>query len=208
MDCPRYSCVICSSSASGVCCHGAEQRMERLARLEIDRAVLDLHEHVGPEPAVQRHEFLVRALGPVGVDGRVVDEGAPQHDAAVRRQRIGQHVGAVVVIGAVVLRAGLAFRICLDLEAAEIRDQPIDFVRLFASTTRRQPGRADRSCSGRPAASARRIAATDTRACRRAETHRPARRSFPGSRRVRLSACALTLLRTAPLMPIDAQARA
>ena len=38
--------------------HRAEQRMERFARLEIDGAVLHLHEHVVGELAVERHEFV------------------------------------------------------------------------------------------------------------------------------------------------------
>ena len=67
--------------------HGAEQRMERLARLKIDGAVLHLHQHVVGELAVERHELVVGLLG--AIVGRFIriDERAPDHDAAVRRQR-------------------------------------------------------------------------------------------------------------------------
>jgi len=42
--------------------HRAEERAERLPRLEIERPVLDLHEDVVPEAAVERHELQVRRL--------------------------------------------------------------------------------------------------------------------------------------------------
>ena len=120
--------------------HGAEERMKRLARLEVDRAVLDLHHHVGAELAVERLELVVGLLGPVVRDVLVVDEGAPHHDAAVRRERIGQQVGAVGVGAAVVLRPGLALRVGLDEEAAEIGNEPVDLVRPCPSTTPSRPG--------------------------------------------------------------------
>ena len=97
--------------------------------MEVHGAVLDLDDDVVGEPAVQREEFLHGLVGPVRA-GRAVDEGAPHHDAAVRSQRLGQHVGAVGVGASVVLRAGLAFGIGLDEEAAEIRDGGIDLGRL------------------------------------------------------------------------------
>ena len=66
--------------------HRAEQRVERLARLEVERAVLHLHEARcrGSVPSSGTNSS-VGALDAVGVDLRVVDERAPHHDAAVRR---------------------------------------------------------------------------------------------------------------------------
>ena len=112
--------------------HRPEQRMERLARLEVQRAVLHLHERVGAETPVERHELHVGALGAVRIDLGVVDKGAPHHDAAVRRQRVGQHVGAVGVRAAVVLRPRLALAVGLDHEPAEVRNARVDLVRLGA----------------------------------------------------------------------------
>ena len=110
--------------------HRPEQRMERLARLEVDRPVFDLHQHVRREPAVVRHELGVGLFGAVVGFFVRVDEGAPHHDAAMRRQRLGQHVGAVGVRAAVVLRPGLAFGIGLDQEAAESGNDAVHLVGL------------------------------------------------------------------------------
>ena len=108
----------------------AEQRMERLPWHEVDGAVLDLHEHVRPELAVELRELDVGALGAVRIDILVVDERAPDDVAAVRRDRVGQAVRALGVIAAVVFRSGLSFGVGLDEETAEIRNQLVDFVRL------------------------------------------------------------------------------
>ena len=59
-----------------------------------------------------------------------VDERTPEDDSVVRRERIGEHVRAVGLASAVVLRSRLALGIGLDEEAAEIGDQAIDFVGL------------------------------------------------------------------------------
>ena len=139
--------------------HGAEERMERLARLEVEGAVLHLHEDVVAEPAVERHELHVGALDAVGVDVGVVDERAPHHDAAVRRDGVGEHVRAVGVRAAVVLRAGLALAVGLDEEPAEVGDARVDLVRLVAPPVRRRRGRADRRWGGRRAAWGRRSSA-------------------------------------------------
>ena len=125
--------MICSSSISGVLRHRAEQRVERLARLEVDRAVLDLDDDVVAElcrraartPCTPAWRGLGRRLAPV-------DERAPDDDAAVRRQRVGQHVGAVGMGAAVVLRPGLAFGVGLDQEAAEVGDEVGRSRRAFA----------------------------------------------------------------------------
>ena len=74
-------------------------------------------------------ELVVGLLGAV-LSGCPIDKGAPHHDAAMRRQRVGEHVGAVGVAAAVVLRPRLAFGIGLDQEAAEIGDGAVDLVHL------------------------------------------------------------------------------
>jgi hypothetical protein len=108
--------------------HGPEQRMERLARLEVDRPVLDLDDDVVAELAVERLELAVALLGAVvGLLVRI-DEGPPHHDPAVRPHRVGQHVGPVDMGAAVVLRSRLALRIGLHQEAAEIGNGLVDLV--------------------------------------------------------------------------------
>jgi hypothetical protein len=64
--------------------HRAEQRVERFARHEIERAVLHLDGDVRAELAVERGELFVRALHAVGIDFFVVDERPPHDDAVVR----------------------------------------------------------------------------------------------------------------------------
>ena len=111
--------------------HRAEQRVERLARLEVDGAVLDLQRTLAGtcRPAAPaRCTPACAILGDVGL----VDERAPDDDAAVRGQRVRQHVGAVGVRAAVVLRSGLPLRVGLDQEAAEVGDERVDLVRLGA----------------------------------------------------------------------------
>jgi hypothetical protein len=112
--------------------HRAKQRAERLARHEIERTVLHLHDHVASELAVERDELEIGAFDAIGVHGLVVHEGAPHDDAAVRRHRIGQHVRAVSVRPAVVLRTRLTFAVGLDEEAAEIRNEAVDLCRFVA----------------------------------------------------------------------------
>ena len=126
----EVSCVICSSAINRRLRHRTEQRMKRLARLEIERSVLDLDEDVVAEPAIERHEFQVGALDPIRIDVGVVDKRPPHHDAAMRRDGIGEHVGAVGVRAAVILRSGLALAVGLDDEAAEVGNQGVDLVRL------------------------------------------------------------------------------
>ncbi len=110
--------------------HGAEQGVEGLARLEVDRAVLYLQHDVRAEAAVERLELVIGLLGPVLGGPARIDEGAPDHDAAVGGEGVGEHVGAVGMAAAIVLRPRLAFGVGLDQEAAEIRDQPVDLVGL------------------------------------------------------------------------------
>ena len=69
--------------------------MKRLARLEVNRAVLHLHCHVGPELPVEPRELDVGALGPIRIHILVVNKCAPHDVAFVRRERVGQHVCAL-----------------------------------------------------------------------------------------------------------------
>ena len=110
--------------------HPAEQRMERLAWLEIERAILRLNQDIVAEGAVQRFEFVHRLHDTVGGARVGVDECAPHHDAPVRRERVRQHVRAVGVGAVVVLRAWLPLGVGLDDKAAEVRNRPIDLVGL------------------------------------------------------------------------------
>ncbi len=91
--------------------HGAKQRVEGLAWLEVDRAVLDLEDHVGAELAVQRRELQVGLLVAVVGAAMVVNEGPPHQHAAMIGQGVGQHVGPFGVGTVVIMRAGLAFGI-------------------------------------------------------------------------------------------------
>ncbi len=110
--------------------HRAEQRMEGLARLEIQRAVLDLHQHIVCKLTIQRHEFGIGLLHAVfGFFGRI-DEGAPHHDAFMRGKRGGQHVRAFGMAALIILWAGLAFGVRFHEEAAEIRHMGIYLVHL------------------------------------------------------------------------------
>jgi hypothetical protein len=101
--------------------------MERLARLEVDCAVLHLHEDVGTKLAVELRELDVGPFGSIGVDVLVVDERAPDDVAAVRRERIRQHVGPFRVGPPIVLGTRLPLGVGLDGEAPEVRDRLVDF---------------------------------------------------------------------------------
>ena len=109
--------------------HPSEQRVEGLARLEIDGTVLDLHEDIVGEFAVEVLELLDGLVGAVGA-GRAIDEGAPHHDAAVGADGLSQHVGAVGMGAAIILRACLALGIGLHQKASEVGDGSIYLVGL------------------------------------------------------------------------------
>ena len=141
--------MICSSAMIGVFGIAPNSGWNGSRGMEVERPVLDLDEHVVAERAVERHELLVGALDAVGIDGGVVDEGAPHDDAAVRRDRVGEHVGAVGVGALVVLRAGLALAVGLHQEAAEVGDRLVDLGRPCPSTTAATAGSSG-SAVGRP----------------------------------------------------------
>ena len=78
----------------------AEEWRDGLAGLEVDGAFLGLDDDVGGELAVEGMKDVVGGAGAVGlgvapVGVMVVDEGAVEDDAAVRRERGGQDVGRI-----------------------------------------------------------------------------------------------------------------
>ena len=78
----------------------AEQWRYRLARLEIDRAVLDLDDDVVVELAVERMEIVIGGLGAVvlgvaPIEMMVVDKRAIENDSAVRLESARDDVGGV-----------------------------------------------------------------------------------------------------------------
>src|SRR6185295_5403454 len=105
--------------------------MGRFARLEIDGAVLGLDKDIVAEFAIQRLELVIGLFGAVGGILFAVDKGTPEHDAAMRRQSVGDHIGTFRLGAIVVAGAGLAFGIGLDHKAAEIGYAAIDGVRFF-----------------------------------------------------------------------------
>ncbi len=115
--------------------------MNRLARLEIERPVLHLHQHVVPELAIERLEFVVALLDAVFL-AVGIDERAPHDEPAVRPDGIGQHVGAIGMRPVVVLRARLSLRVGFHQKAAEVGNRPVDLVRLGAPP--RRDGRVER----------------------------------------------------------------
>ncbi len=95
----------------------------------VNRAVLDLKQDILAECAVEGHQLIVGLFVTVIGHVRVIDEGAPDDDAPVRRDRFGQHIRAVGVAATIIVRAGLAFGVGLDNEAAEIGDRAVDLSR-------------------------------------------------------------------------------
>ena len=98
-----------------------EERAVGLARLEVERAVLDLYDDVLAELPVEGLELVDGLHHAVGVALVIaIDEGAPHDDATVGSHCVGQHVGTLGVRALVVARAGLALAVGLDEEAAEV----------------------------------------------------------------------------------------
>ena len=60
-----------------------------------------------------------------------VDERTPHHDAAVGRDRFGEHVRTVGMRPAEILRTRLSLRVRLDQEAAEVRNQAVNLISLL-----------------------------------------------------------------------------
>src|SRR3982751_3443368 len=81
--------------------HCSKEWMERLARLEVDRAVLYLQQNIRCKLSVQWHELAVGLRCAVSRLLMRVDEGTPHDNATVRRQRIGEKIGALGMAPAV-----------------------------------------------------------------------------------------------------------
>src|SRR5271166_394696 len=112
--------------------HCTEQWMERLAGLEVDGSVLDLQYDVAPKLPIQRREFLERFFRAiVGLILRV-NECTPHHDAAMRRQCVCKHIGAVSMRTGVILRTGLSLGMSFHEEAAEVRNECVNLIGLRA----------------------------------------------------------------------------
>ena len=109
--------------------HSGKQRTVWFTRLEVYGAVLNLDDDIIAELAVQGHKLQISLVGTIGTLRRI-DEGAPHHNALVRFEYIGQHVGTVGVCTFEVLWAWLALGVGLHQEAAEVRNQFVDFVHL------------------------------------------------------------------------------
>src|SRR5699024_11692801 len=77
--------------------HRTDHGGDGLTGLKVQRAVLDLHDHVVVEAPVQWCEMIISGTGAVSgpvapVLTVVVDEGAPEHFPAVRSQGTGPKV--------------------------------------------------------------------------------------------------------------------
>src|SRR5689334_3674322 len=77
--------------------HRAEERMKRLARLEVDWSILHLQQHVRRKLAVERLKVLVGSTGAVITLLFVVNKRAPHDDAVMWRNSGRKHVGAIGV---------------------------------------------------------------------------------------------------------------
>ena len=111
-----------------------EQRTVGLAGLEVHGTVLDLDDDVVGKLSVEGNELLAGLVGAV-VALRVIDKGTPHHDAVMRAQRFGEHVGAVGMGAAEVLRTWLAFGVGFHKESAEVGDEFVNLVHLVLPPT-------------------------------------------------------------------------
>ena len=110
-----------------------KQRRYRFPYLEIDRAVLDLHDHVIVEFSVQRMKDVVSRASAVGlqivpVEMMVVDEGPIEQHPAVRFQSARQHVRRVHRSAAILRRSGASFRICLHDKSTQVGNLRIHLI--------------------------------------------------------------------------------
>ena len=193
--------------------HRGDHRGDRLARLEVHRPVLDLQDDVVVEPAVQRREVVVRRPRAVGgpvapVLVVVVDERAPEHRAAERRQRPASRFAPSAWLRPYANGPGLPLGVRLHDEPAEVGDR---------RRRRAPPRRAHQSLHRRVERVGRRQAAEHDR---RGEAHRqvhadavrPERRRPVAATSSRWSvssrasaACTLTLFSPTALIPTDAE---
>ncbi len=111
--------------------------MDRFPHLEVHRTVLDLQYHVVVKMAVEGHEIVVGGIGPVGgpvapVLPAVVNETAPDDQAAVRLESGSQHVRTVGVVPAVCEGTGAELGVGLDEETSKIGYMFVYLSGLFA----------------------------------------------------------------------------
>ena len=121
--------------------HCAEHRVDRLPALEIQRAVFGLHKDVFTElttlVVIDRLEFHICALQTVGVHAGVIYKGTPEQRHVVFQpvvhvlQRLSHAVGAVAVVIAIVLRAGLTLGVGFHSVSDEVGDAGADLLRLL-----------------------------------------------------------------------------
>ena len=69
--------------------HGSEQRLSRFARLKVKRSVFGLQHYVFVELSVQRLKLLIRTFHSIFINLRIVDKGAPKHNASMRFECTG-----------------------------------------------------------------------------------------------------------------------
>ena len=141
--------------ASFVWSQPGEERRHRLAHLEINRAVLDLHDYVVVELAVERMKIVVRRFGAIvlqvaPVEMMVVDERAVKNHAAMRLERAGDHIGRVGMSASVGRRTGAPLGVGFDYKSAEIGNLRGRSRRPFFATTRPPADRVDRTYSSPP----------------------------------------------------------
>ena len=131
-----------------------EEGRDRLARLEIDRPMLDLDDDVVVELPVERMKIVVRGLARsffeiAPVEMMVVDERAIENDAAVRLESVRDDVARVGRRTMIRRRTEPPFGVGLDDYAAEGREWLRRLDRRDRATISRRLDRADRMCRGR-----------------------------------------------------------
>src|ERR1035437_4688292 len=112
-----------------------EEWAYRFAHLKVDRSVLDLHDDVVVELAVERVEVVVACAGPVGlhvvpVEMMVVDEATVEDHATMWMQSAGHDVRGIGWGAAILRWTGAAFGVSLDDDAAKVRNRAVDFIHL------------------------------------------------------------------------------
>src|SRR6185436_12838345 len=108
----------------------SEERMKRLARLEIYWTILDLQQHIPSELAVKRLQVFVSSARAVVTGLHVVNKRAPHDAAEVRFESGSEHVCAVSMRAVVRSWSRLSFAVCFNNETAEVRDQFVDLISL------------------------------------------------------------------------------
>src|ERR1051325_7216472 len=110
--------------------HRSEQRMKRLAWLEVNWTILHLQQHVRRELTVERLQVLVSSASAVVAGLLVVNKRAPHDDAVMRRDRSREHVRAIGMRAMVRSWTRLALAVRLHEKAAEVRNHFVDLVGL------------------------------------------------------------------------------